>query len=80
VDCRVCREGTVATVEARRADVEGGIVRRRVKPTMRVKSVAKLLPETKQRLDPAAPRQERIGRKGECAATGSACGGWSCVG
>jgi hypothetical protein len=43
----------VQLLEARRSDVEAGIVRRRVKPTMRVKSAARLMAEVKPRPDHA---------------------------
>jgi hypothetical protein len=37
----------VALLEVRRSDVEAGIVRRRVKPTMRVKNAARSMAEVK---------------------------------
>jgi cold shock CspA family protein len=49
--------------EKAKADEAAGIVRR-PRPTMRVRSVNRLI-ESKPMLDPAAPRQERIGRRRE---------------
>jgi hypothetical protein len=55
----------VAKLEARRADVEAGIVRKIGPPKWRVRSVAKMLSDVKPKLDPAAPRPaERTGRRG----------------
>jgi hypothetical protein len=56
----------VAKLEARRSDVEAGIVRKCGPPKIRVRNMAKLLPESpRPKLDPAAPKAERAGRRGE---------------
>jgi hypothetical protein len=53
----------VERLEAHRADVEAGIVRKAGKPMLRVKSMAKLLADVK-RPDPSAPKPaERTGRR-----------------
>jgi hypothetical protein len=48
-------------LERRREDEANGVVERRPKPKLHVKSMAKLLPEAKQRLDPGAAKPERTG-------------------
>jgi hypothetical protein len=53
----------VERLEAHRADVEAGIVRKAGNPMLRVKSMAKLLADTKPRPDPAVPKVERSGRR-----------------
>jgi hypothetical protein len=56
----------VERAEQRREDEAAGIVRRRPKPKLPARSVAKLLADAKPRPDPAAPRPaERTGRRGE---------------
>jgi hypothetical protein len=53
-------------LEARRADVEAGIVRKCGPPKIRVRSMAKLFPDAKPRPGPGAPRPaERTGRRSE---------------
>jgi hypothetical protein len=57
--------GHIELLERRREDLANGVVERRPKPTMRVKSMAKLLPQAPRR-DPSAPKPaERSGRRGE---------------
>jgi hypothetical protein len=58
----------IEILERMREDRENGVERRRFKPAIRVKSMARLLPEAKQRLDPGAAKPERTGgRRGESA-------------
>jgi hypothetical protein len=55
----------VAKLEARQADVAAGTVRKCGPPKLRVRSMAKVLPDAKQPLDPAAPKVERAGRRSD---------------
>jgi hypothetical protein len=60
----------IELLERRREDEAAGIVRKCGKPAIRVKSVAKLLPESPKR-NPSAPKPaERSGRRG---GVGHAC-------
>jgi hypothetical protein len=73
----------VEILEAHRADVAAGIVRKCGPPEIRIRSMTKLMPDpSRPNADPAAPKVERTGRRRDPAlampGTPEADGIWKC--